>query len=374
MKRTFLVPLLFILSFLAGSTFIIPQAVRADDQPTDQSTTTPADDSTTTPPVTTPPAQDPDPTPVPPAPTTIHANVNVRYQGSLVWSGTVALVQGSTANIIDDSGASRTIPSDSALEALATADTESSDFAVTDLKYYADYGSFFINCLDIAATATHACNNWQYVVDSAYPPIGADKYVVSNGDTIYFYFGTPHRVSLPRAAAEASTSIAVKAETYDYTNDTWRPLAGAVVGATQPNPSDPYSPLVVASATSDSDGIARLVIVTPGSYGVGLAQDYYSAPETLVVTAAQQPDIQADVTSRSGSRGGSASAEAAGTTSQIASSTSPLPLGPAAFQTAAVGTAGDALIALDIPLRGFITRYALLVGKSFDNLLASLGI
>ncbi len=189
----------------------------------------------------------------------------------------------------DDGGASRTIPSDSALAALETADAQSPDFSISDLAYYADFGSFYVKCLDIAATTNHACDNWQYVVNSAYPPVGANAYTVSNGDTLYFYFGSPRKVSLSASSVQASTSFDVLAQTYDYTNNTWQSLAGALIGATQPNPNDAYSPLVIVSATSDASGIAHIAIPTPGTYSIGLASDYYYPSELLTVTAVASP-------------------------------------------------------------------------------------
>jgi hypothetical protein len=218
-------------------------------------------------------------------PQTIRATVNVRYQGSLVWTGDVDLNQGSTLTVTDDTGAARTVASDSALAALEAADTQSSDFSLSDLAYYTDYGSFYIKCLDIAAVPVHACDNWQYVANSAYPPVGAGAYTVSNGDTLYFYFGSPRRVVLTTSTVTASTSLDVTAQTYNYTNDTWQPLAGVQIGATQPNPNDQYSPLVIVSAISGTDGIAHIVIPTVGTYSVGLASDYYYPAELLTVTA-----------------------------------------------------------------------------------------
>lgn len=317
-----------------------------------------AEDASSTPGDPTPPA--------PPAPIVIHTTVNVRYEGSLVWTGSVALTQASTASLIDDTGATRTLPSDSALEALAAADAASPDFNISDLAYYADFGSFYVKCINVAAVSKNACDDWQYVVNSAYPPVGSDHYTVSEGDMLYFYFGNPRRVTLESSTAEASTSISVSTESYDYTNNTWTPLAGAQVGATQPNPADQYSPLVPFTAVSGQDGIAHLFITTPGVYGIGLAQDYYSATEPLTITPAQAKAAAATVQSRSQSSwswsaGGNVATfqtspvTAASSATTTASTTVAT---PTTDQAASVAIAADkVLITFDVSLEDFLRRY-----------------
>ncbi|MFA6095725.1 MAG: hypothetical protein WC767_02680, partial [Candidatus Paceibacterota bacterium] len=269
-------------------------------------------------------------TSTPPAAPQIQVNMNVRYRSTLVWSGPVTLTQGETRDITDNGGTVRPISSDSALAALVAADEASSDFSISNLDYYSDFNSFYIKCIDIVSPSEHACDNWQYVVDSAYPPMGASQYTVSDGSTLYFYFGTARRVTLSAASAEASVPISVKAETYDYTNDTWNPLSGASIGATQPNPADPYSPLVISSVTSESDGTAQMSLETPGTYAVGLAIDYYFPTEALTITApaptpapapaasASADDAPAESTPPSSSGRSSARREAAASAASVA--------------------------------------------------------
>lgn len=264
----------------------------------------------------------------------VQANVNVRHQGSLVWTGSVSLAQASST----------------ALDALKAADESSADFTISDLQYYADYGSYFVNCLSINALSAPACGNWQYVVNSAYPPVGMDKYAVASGDTLYFYYGTPRRAFLTSSSAEASTSVSVLTQTYDYTNDTWKPLAGIEIGATQPNPNDPYSPLVLFRTTSADDGVARLLITTPGTYSVGIASDYYYPAETLTITEAQAQ----------------AAAETAHVPREESHTSSLTPQNDQPVQAPALATstlvaspteAVEALIQLDIPIDEFIKNW-----------------
>lgn len=214
---------------------------------------------------------------------TSSVTVNVRYQDTLVFSGPIIITKNSKANIPDNTSANREIASDSAMVAVKTADNSSADFAISDLVYYADFGSLYVNCVDIVSPPKHACANWQYVVNGIYPPIGMDKYILSGGDIIYFYFGNPRRILLSSPSAQTTTPTRVKAENYDYVNNAWTVLSGATIGATQTNPNDPYSPLVISSVASDENGFADFILGTAGTYNIGLAMDYYFPAETLSV-------------------------------------------------------------------------------------------
>ena len=221
---------------------------------------------------------------------TSSVTVNVRYQDTLVFSGPVVITKNTNANISDNTGVNRSVASASAIIALKTADDLSDNFILSDLVYYADFGSLYVNCIDIVSLAKHACANWQYVVNETYPPIGMDKYILSDNDVLYLYFGNPRRVLLSSPSVQTATPFQVKTENYDYVNNAWTILSGATIGATQTNPDDPYSPLVISSATSDENGFAELVLGTSGSYNVGLAMDYYFPAETLAVLEPKPPE------------------------------------------------------------------------------------
>lgn len=262
----------------------------------EEATTTPADTSSTT-----PPAIDPAP---PAGPASLSAKLNVRYEGSLVFSGVIDFVPGETVQVTPTGGSEKEIPSDSALALLLEADEESAGFALSDLGYYESYDSFIVNCIDIEADAVHACSNWQYVVNDEYPFVGIDDYEVEDGDTIYFYFGSPRRFLVSTTTVAADEGLIVHADSYDYENDGWNALSGATVGATQPNPEDPWNPLVPYTAVTDDAGDARFAISVPGTYAIGLELDYYFPTASIIVGAAVPPAEDPDGGS---SGGGSAS-------------------------------------------------------------------
>ncbi|MDP1624966.1 MAG: hypothetical protein Q8L64_04315 [bacterium] len=302
------------------------------------------------------------------SPPSISVTVNLRHKSSLVWEGPVSIHSGVTTQVLDNSGNLRDIPSNSALAALAAADSASAEFTLSGLRYYADFGSLFVDCISIAAISGNACGNWQYVVGSTYPPIGSDKYVLSNGDTVYFYFGSPRKVTLAQSNINASNTVEALAESYDHMNGVWKPLSGADIGVTQPNPDDPYSPLVRFSGKSGSDGIARIAVTVPGTYSVGIASDYYYPAEILVVTEPAPAQTPTNGSSSSGSSGSShgnrqtPTAVNSTTNEQTGVLTTPTPV----TQTTTELIVDDPLIILDIPIEEFIRRY--LAFTSFQGL------
>ncbi|MEI6478881.1 MAG: hypothetical protein WCO18_01165, partial [bacterium] len=145
-----------------------------------------------------------------------------------------------------------------------------------DLTYYQAYNEFLINCINITTeTTTNACYNWQYVVDGSYPQIGIDQDILHDGDTLTLYFGQPKKLILPNDIVHTGQTFTVNAVNYDYVNNLWTPLQGVVVGATQTDPNNPWSPIVISTSTTNDLGNADFDITATGTFGFGLEADYY---------------------------------------------------------------------------------------------------
>jgi hypothetical protein len=56
------------------------------------------------------------------------------------------------------------------------------------------------------------------------------------------------------------------------------------IGATQPNPDDPWTPLEIATSTVDASGKAIFTLTATGTYAFGIAEDFYFPTVTLLVT------------------------------------------------------------------------------------------
>jgi hypothetical protein len=67
--------------------------------------------------------------------------------------------------------------------------SEKNGFSI-DSTYYAQFDSTLINSINNDAGGTNG-KYWQYYVNGMLPSIGADKYVISNGDVLTWSFEVP---------------------------------------------------------------------------------------------------------------------------------------------------------------------------------------
>lgn len=206
--------------------------------------------------------------------------VHVRYNNDIVFERQVTIAQ-RDIDVIDNASVVRKIQGSSTLAAIIEADKLSDNFELTDLSYFDSFDSYIINCLNIqtqniaTSTTVNACYNWQFVVNDTYPFVGVDDYILHDGDDVYLYFGTKSRIVLPTETAYTTIPFLVRAENYEYRTNAWSPLAGVTVGATRPDPSNPWSPEIVNATTTSSDGYASLTVATSGAYGIGISEEYY---------------------------------------------------------------------------------------------------
>ena len=222
------------------------------------------------------------------SPTTGTATITVRDGSVLAWTGTVSFPIGTSTSLVAPTNSSSTVPvlDQSLLGSLLHLQNSESGFSISNLAYYPSFGEFLINCVSVPATGSAPnCYNWQYEVNGVYPYSGIDQYILQNGDNVYLYFGNPREVVTATSTVSAGQSFVATAESYDPTTNTYIPLTGYIIGVTQPDLNNPYSPTEIATSSVDSAGNATFTISTPGTYGLGLSEDYYSNLTPLTVTA-----------------------------------------------------------------------------------------
>jgi hypothetical protein len=229
------------------------------------------------------------PTPTPTTtPTTGMIQVIVRDGTTLAYMGTTTLPLSTSTSMVlpTNSQTPEPVADDSALGVLLHLEQSHPTFTISDLAYYPSFGEFLINCVTIPSTlAAPDCYNWQYEVNGTYPFLGIDQYQLHDGDSLNLYFGSPRKVSIATSTVTAGESFVTTAESYDPATDTYAPLSGYTIGVTQPNPSDPYSPIQIATSTVDANGTASFTLATPGTYELGIQEDYYSNLTTLTVAS-----------------------------------------------------------------------------------------
>ncbi len=238
---------------------------------------TPSDPSTPDPNTT-----DPNTNTQTPPPPTPQVTVFIRNGDTLIHSATIDLPAPGTMQVLDSANVSHDINTQSVLGVIKVIDDTNDAFQISNLQYYDSFGSFYLKCITSTA-GSELCDNWQYAVGALTPYSSIENTILSGGETVGIYFGYSHRVLLSSNSVEAGQSFTATAQAYSYTDDTWLPLTWPTIGITVPNPNDPWSPTVVASSLVDTNGVATFTLTNPGSYSIGIVEDFYypSFPLTI---------------------------------------------------------------------------------------------
>ena len=112
---------------------------------------------------------------------------------------------------------------------------------------------------------------------------GVNNYILRNNDDVYLYFGNPHRVILSTTTPYSGDQFIAETQKYNYHDDMWGILTGVTVGITQPDPNNPWSPLVIATSTVNSAGQATFSLMATSTYSAGIAEDFYYPNVSFVV-------------------------------------------------------------------------------------------
>ncbi|MEK7071359.1 MAG: prenyltransferase/squalene oxidase repeat-containing protein [Patescibacteria group bacterium] len=203
----------------------------------------------------------------------VDVSLTIRDGSAIIFSGTMPLPEAGTVDLNDSNGVTHTVDAQSVLAVAHDFDLANENWELSDLTFFDSFGSFYIKCVNYSAG--EQCDNWQYVVDGTSPFSSVDQNILSGGEQIYLYFGYPHQVVLSASAVIVNESFQATAQNYDYENNVWEPLTGVTLGATTPNPDDPFNPIEVAIMAVDGSGVATFSLSTPGSYNVGIKEDFY---------------------------------------------------------------------------------------------------
>lgn len=217
-----------------------------------------------------------------------HINLILRGSSTTAFSGSVNLTELNTPDILvtpTNSTNNVAVSPRSLLGILLDLQTTSNSFKITDLAYYSSFNSFLLNCVAIPATSTTPdCYNWTYAINSSYPQTGMEQQMLKNGDTVYVFFGSPHRVSLSTNSVVAGSSFTATAEKYNLPLGNYEPLTGVTLGAGTQNSDFTFTEL--ATSTVGSNGQAVFTINTTGTFSVGIQEDYYFPAQTITITEA----------------------------------------------------------------------------------------
>ncbi len=212
-------------------------------------------------------------------------NLTIRDGSEIVFSGVVPLPPAGTFDIDDNGGITHTIDADSVLSVVNDADLADASWSISSLTFYS-FGAY-VKCVNYSGG--EECDNWQYAVDGNTPFQSIDQNMLAGGETVYLYFGSPHRVVSGESEVRTGQNFTVTAENYDYTNNTWGPLGGVVLGVTEADPNDSFNPIEISTKAVDGNGQAEFSVATSGSYQLGIKEDFYFP--TIPISVINPPTV-----------------------------------------------------------------------------------
>lgn len=214
-----------------------------------------------------------DQNPTPEAPVVVE-NILIRDGDSVIYEGTFPLPNEGTVDIIDNTGGVHSVNNRSVLGVLYLLDQNESSFSLSNLQYYESFSSLYLKCVN-SDLKGESCDNWQYVVGNTSPWTSIDTTMLSGGESIGLYFGSPYKLELSNDSTTTNGNINVYAKSYNYLDNTWVARSGISVGITQVNPDDAWNPIIISTNPVDALGFVSLSFSIPGSYNIGVSEDYY---------------------------------------------------------------------------------------------------
>src|SRR3989344_1400391 len=201
-------------------------------------------------------------------------NLTIRDGNDKIFEGSVPLVSTGTVDLNDNTNTPHSINTQSVLSLVNDTDTQSDAFTISDLEYFPSFGSLYLKCITSTITG-EKCDNWQYTVNNTYPGVGMDQKILSDGDTVYVYFGSQYKIVLDANTMSTEETLVATSQEYNYQDNNWETRTGVTIGLTQSNPDDPWNPFEIQISTVDINGQASFSSIPEGSYNIGIKEDFY---------------------------------------------------------------------------------------------------
>lgn len=221
----------------------------------------------------------------PPAPVVQHITLTIRDNNITAFSGNVDLPDSSAADISvlpTNSTSTVNVSPRSVLGVLEALELTSTEFKITDLSYSQSFKSFLVNCIAVPANNPSSdCFDWTFAVNGAFPQMGMDQFKLNDGDVVYLFFGSQHKVVASKNSVITGESFNLTAQAYDLATGAYVPLTGVTVGVGTLNPD--FSFTEMATSTVDSSGQASFVLNSAGTFSAGIKEDFYFPSISITV-------------------------------------------------------------------------------------------
>lgn len=181
-------------------------------------------------------------------------SVTIRIEGSssTIYQGSVDVIPPTT--VTDNIGTDHELLLATALGALHKASLDK------PFSYTIEDTAYGLYLSGVGADSASGSLGWLYRVNDASPWVGAQDYVISEGDDVLFYFSEwtddITRISVDDTSVDAGDSFTAHVEYYNDDTSSWEDLDGVTVFAG------------VSEFVTDEEGVAEITLSTGGIYEI----------------------------------------------------------------------------------------------------------
>ncbi len=221
------------------------------------------------------------------------ATIQIYIDTVLATSAVVALPASGSPDVslTPTVGAAQTAPARSAIAMLASLDTQTSDFDITQLDYFGFLG-FQVSCVSIpSSTSTPLCTlfppSWLFAINGSAPTVGMSAVNLSDGDVmqLYYSYASSRQVVVTSASVVTGTPFTVEAQELDPATGTYHAATGFTVDV---GTVSGFTFTTLQSSPVDSNGQAMFTLNATGTYAVAIQEDY-DFPSTAFVVSEPPP-------------------------------------------------------------------------------------
>ena len=112
-------------------------------------------------------------------------NLTIKNEEAVVYTSTVPLRDEGIASIAETNGALHDVNARSVLTLVYDTDALTSNYSITDLKYYSSFNAFYLRCIN---AGKELCDEWLYKINGVLADVGMDNKILAGGEEVVLYY------------------------------------------------------------------------------------------------------------------------------------------------------------------------------------------
>ena len=222
------------------------------------------------------------------------ATIEIYVDTVLATSAVVTLPASGSPDVslTPTAGAAQTASARSAIAILASLDSQTSDFNITQLDYYGGLG-FQVSCVSIpSSTSTPLCTlfppSWLFAINGSAPTVGMSAVELADDDVmqLYYSYASSRQAIVITSPVVTDSPFTVEAQELDPATGTYHAATGFTIDV---GTVSGFTFTTLQSSPVDSNGQAMFALSATGTYAVAIQEDYDFPSTAFVVSEPAAP-------------------------------------------------------------------------------------